>query len=173
MNNRLIGGLLVVVALIIIAVLIAVFAGAVPFFSSNTETQVVQPQQNLVQGQVQGAYTTVNPYQAYQDADGNYRGGQTIYGYPAGSPYATTNVTSYPGPGAYTSPYASTNVTSYPGTRTYYQYQAPTQYRYQYTQPAPQPQPAPVVCTQDAMQCPDGSYVGRVAPSCQFAACPR
>ncbi len=30
----------------------------------------------------------------------------------------------------------------------------------------------PVACTMDAMQCPDGSYVGRVAPSCQFAPCP-
>ncbi len=28
------------------------------------------------------------------------------------------------------------------------------------------------VCTLDAKQCPDGSYVGRVAPSCEFAACP-
>ncbi len=27
-------------------------------------------------------------------------------------------------------------------------------------------------CTQDARQCPDGSYVGRVGPSCEFAACP-
>jgi len=27
-------------------------------------------------------------------------------------------------------------------------------------------------CTADAMQCPDGSYVSRVAPSCAFAACP-
>jgi hypothetical protein len=30
----------------------------------------------------------------------------------------------------------------------------------------------PVACTQDAKMCPDGSYVGRVAPSCDFAACP-
>lgn len=30
----------------------------------------------------------------------------------------------------------------------------------------------PVVCTMDAKLCPDGSYVGRVAPSCEFAACP-
>lgn len=29
----------------------------------------------------------------------------------------------------------------------------------------------PVFCTQDAKQCPDGSYVGRVGPSCEFAAC--
>jgi uncharacterized membrane protein YgcG len=29
-----------------------------------------------------------------------------------------------------------------------------------------------VACTQDAKLCPDGSSVGRVAPSCEFAACP-
>lgn len=29
-----------------------------------------------------------------------------------------------------------------------------------------------VACTADAKLCPDGSYVGRVAPSCEFAACP-
>lgn len=28
------------------------------------------------------------------------------------------------------------------------------------------------VCTLDAKQCPDGSYVSRVGPSCEFAACP-
>ena len=28
------------------------------------------------------------------------------------------------------------------------------------------------VCTQDVKQCPDGSFVGRVAPSCDFAPCP-
>jgi hypothetical protein len=27
-------------------------------------------------------------------------------------------------------------------------------------------------CTQDAKLCPDGSYVGRVAPTCEFAECP-
>jgi hypothetical protein len=31
---------------------------------------------------------------------------------------------------------------------------------------------APVACTQEAKQCPDGSYVGRTGPSCEFAACP-
>lgn len=30
----------------------------------------------------------------------------------------------------------------------------------------------PVFCTMDAKQCPDGSYVGRTGPSCQFAPCP-
>ncbi len=29
-----------------------------------------------------------------------------------------------------------------------------------------------VFCTMDAMECPDGSFVGRVAPSCEFAPCP-
>jgi hypothetical protein len=28
------------------------------------------------------------------------------------------------------------------------------------------------VCTMDAKQCPGGSYVGRVGPKCEFAACP-
>ncbi|MBX4206491.1 hypothetical protein KW784_01765 [Candidatus Parcubacteria bacterium] len=31
--------------------------------------------------------------------------------------------------------------------------------------------PGSVVCTADAMQCPDGSYVGRTGPNCQFV-CP-
>jgi hypothetical protein len=29
-----------------------------------------------------------------------------------------------------------------------------------------------VACTMDAMQCPDGSYVGRIPPDCEFAPCP-
>ncbi|MFA5999942.1 MAG: hypothetical protein WC783_03110 [Candidatus Paceibacterota bacterium] len=29
-----------------------------------------------------------------------------------------------------------------------------------------------VFCTQEALQCPDGSYVGRTGPKCEFAACP-
>jgi hypothetical protein len=32
--------------------------------------------------------------------------------------------------------------------------------------------PAGVACTTEAKQCPDGSYVGRTGPDCQFAACP-
>ena len=36
----------------------------------------------------------------------------------------------------------------------------------------PQAPPDTVACTQDAKECPDGSFVGRVAPSCEFAACP-
>jgi hypothetical protein len=31
----------------------------------------------------------------------------------------------------------------------------------------------PVACTEEAMLCPDGSYVGRTGPSCQFAPCPQ
>jgi exonuclease VII small subunit len=30
----------------------------------------------------------------------------------------------------------------------------------------------PVACAQDARRCPDGSYVGRTGPRCEFAACP-
>lgn len=29
-----------------------------------------------------------------------------------------------------------------------------------------------VICTMEVMQCPNGAYVGRVAPDCEFAACP-
>lgn len=29
-----------------------------------------------------------------------------------------------------------------------------------------------VVCTMEAKQCPDGSYVGRQGPNCEFAECP-
>jgi hypothetical protein len=32
--------------------------------------------------------------------------------------------------------------------------------------------PKDIICTQDAKQCPDGSYVSRISPSCDFAACP-
>lgn len=30
----------------------------------------------------------------------------------------------------------------------------------------------PLACTQEAKQCPDGSYVGHTGPKCEFAACP-
>jgi len=34
-------------------------------------------------------------------------------------------------------------------------------------------QPGPgAICTMEAKQCPDGSYVGRQGPNCEFAACP-
>lgn len=29
-----------------------------------------------------------------------------------------------------------------------------------------------VFCTADAKMCPDGSFVGRQAPNCEFAKCP-
>lgn len=29
------------------------------------------------------------------------------------------------------------------------------------------------LCTMDAKQCADGSYVGRSGPNCEFAACPK
>ncbi|MCK9360821.1 hypothetical protein M0Q28_01160 [Patescibacteria group bacterium] len=32
--------------------------------------------------------------------------------------------------------------------------------------------PGGVVCTMEAKQCPDGSYVGRTGPRCEFAPCP-
>ncbi len=31
---------------------------------------------------------------------------------------------------------------------------------------------ATVACTMEARLCPDGTYVGRVGPNCEFAACP-
>ena len=34
------------------------------------------------------------------------------------------------------------------------------------------PIPEGVVCTMEAKLCPDGSYVGRSGPKCEFAACP-
>src|SRR3989344_8438479 len=33
-------------------------------------------------------------------------------------------------------------------------------------------EPEGVACTMEAKICPDGSAVGRVAPTCEFAACP-
>ena len=37
---------------------------------------------------------------------------------------------------------------------------------------APYPPVDGVACTADAKMCPDGSYVGRVGPRCEFAPCP-
>lgn len=34
------------------------------------------------------------------------------------------------------------------------------------------PIPNPIACTMEAMLCPDGSYVGRTGPKCEFAQCP-
>ena len=39
-------------------------------------------------------------------------------------------------------------------------------------QMTPSPAPTPVACTKEAKQCPDGSYVGRTGPNCEFTACP-
>lgn len=36
----------------------------------------------------------------------------------------------------------------------------------------PQIKPQPVACTMEAKLCPDGSYVGRTGPKCEFAPCP-
>ena len=33
--------------------------------------------------------------------------------------------------------------------------------------------PSPVACTMEAKQCPDGSYVGRTGPNCEFTSCPK
>jgi len=38
--------------------------------------------------------------------------------------------------------------------------------------PEPTANATPVACTADAKLCPDGSYVGRVSPSCEFTPCP-
>ena len=39
-------------------------------------------------------------------------------------------------------------------------------------QPTVPPQHEPVACTMEAKLCPDGSYVARSGPKCEFAACP-
>lgn len=42
-----------------------------------------------------------------------------------------------------------------------------------YEDPVPPKNDVPMVaCTMDARECPDGSYVGRVGPNCEFAPCP-
>lgn len=38
--------------------------------------------------------------------------------------------------------------------------------------PETTPPPVPIGCTQEAKLCPDGSWVGRVGPKCEFALCP-
>ncbi len=40
------------------------------------------------------------------------------------------------------------------------------------TKPSTSTPAAPVACTMEAKMCPDGSYVGRSGPKCEFAACP-
>ena len=34
------------------------------------------------------------------------------------------------------------------------------------------PPSSQIVCTMEVKQCPDGSYVGRSGPNCEFAPCP-
>ncbi len=38
--------------------------------------------------------------------------------------------------------------------------------------PLPPVDDGQVYCTQDAKMCPDGSYVGRTGPKCEFSPCP-
>lgn len=38
--------------------------------------------------------------------------------------------------------------------------------------PLPGPPPEDSICTMEAKECPDGSYVGRQGPNCEFAPCP-
>ncbi len=38
--------------------------------------------------------------------------------------------------------------------------------------PSPDDDSEPVACTMDARECPDGSFVGRTGPNCEFQACP-
>lgn len=44
-------------------------------------------------------------------------------------------------------------------------------YQYSKSQKNPVVQ-TPIACTQEAKQCPDGSYVSRSGPNCEFAPCP-
>jgi hypothetical protein len=50
----------------------------------------------------------------------------------------------------------TTTTTTYPGT---------TEYSYEHNSSQGQ------VCTQEALRCPDGTYVGRTGPICSFAPC--
>lgn len=40
------------------------------------------------------------------------------------------------------------------------------------TKESPTPPNGGVACTMEAKQCPDGSYVSRTGPKCEFSACP-
>ncbi len=48
----------------------------------------------------------------------------------------------------------------------------PSSYGNKQTPPPPIAPPQGIVCAQDAKQCPEGSYVSRQGPTCEFAACP-
>jgi len=80
-----------------------------------------------------------------------------------------------------TTPATTTNPAS--ANQSIYTYPAPYTYPTPYTYPAPYPYPAPYVyptpntsqpraCTMEAKLCPDGSYVGRTGPNCEFSPCP-
>jgi len=43
---------------------------------------------------------------------------------------------------------------------------------FKFIEPEASSTPLPVACTMEAKICPDGSYVGRSGPKCEFAACP-
>jgi hypothetical protein len=62
-----------------------------------------------------------------------------------------------------------------PGQKNSNQTIASKDYRFTFTvvpKSATIPPPGDVACTMDAKQCPDGSYVGRTGPKCEFAPCP-
>jgi hypothetical protein len=43
---------------------------------------------------------------------------------------------------------------------------------FKFISPSASPSAKPVACTQEAKLCPNGSYVGRTGPNCEFAPCP-
>lgn len=45
-------------------------------------------------------------------------------------------------------------------------------YQQSRSQSTPSPSPEAIYCTKDAKLCPDGTSVGRVGPTCEFAPCP-
>ena len=68
------------------------------------------------------------------------------------------------------------------GLYLYYQntsHQKPNAPAVETSEPKPQSSPdtiatdSGIICTQEAKLCPDGSYVGRTGPKCEFALCPQ
>jgi hypothetical protein len=53
-----------------------------------------------------------------------------------------------------------------------YIYVTPTPVATESASPKGSPTPSVKACTQEAKLCPDGSYVGRTGPNCEFAPCP-